>query len=277
MPPVLSRIAEGDRPILLLPALSSISTREEMLPLASELGATFVTEVVDWPGFGIGARPVTNWTPDILSDFLRDSVDRLNPKAIIAAGHSAAYAVHLLSTVPNQVDCLILTAPTWRGPLPTMMGGHKPWFSRIVAALDSPFVGQALYRLNVSRWVIRRMAREHVYSDPAWLNGARFQSKIAVTKGKGARHSSVRFVTGRLDRYTDGGQFLDDLARVKCPILVLYGDNTPRRSRAKMDGMALLPNVTAKVLKRGKLAIHEEFAPEIASEIMQFLRVGKPT
>src|SRR6516225_3369132 len=46
--------------LLLLPALSSISTRAEMRPLAEQLAGDFTTIAVDWPGFGDrprGARP----------------------------------------------------------------------------------------------------------------------------------------------------------------------------------------------------------------------------
>jgi hypothetical protein len=43
----------GEGPlILMLPALSSISTRSEMHPLADRLASTFTTVAVDWPGFG---------------------------------------------------------------------------------------------------------------------------------------------------------------------------------------------------------------------------------
>ena len=41
---------------LLLPALSSISAREEMLPLARELSTTYRCLVPDWPGFGAHPR-----------------------------------------------------------------------------------------------------------------------------------------------------------------------------------------------------------------------------
>ena len=40
--------------VLLLPALSSISTRREMRPLQERLASNFTTVAVDWPGFGSG-------------------------------------------------------------------------------------------------------------------------------------------------------------------------------------------------------------------------------
>ena len=49
----LTRLGEGPT-LLLLPALSSISTREEMRPLQELLSTTYATVSVDWPGFGDG-------------------------------------------------------------------------------------------------------------------------------------------------------------------------------------------------------------------------------
>jgi len=43
--------------VVLLPALSSISTRREMAPLQQRLNLHYRTVAVDWPGFGHRARP----------------------------------------------------------------------------------------------------------------------------------------------------------------------------------------------------------------------------
>jgi hypothetical protein len=47
-----------DKPtVLLLPALSSISTRYEMRPLEERLSENFQIVAADWPGFGDQPRP----------------------------------------------------------------------------------------------------------------------------------------------------------------------------------------------------------------------------
>jgi hypothetical protein len=53
----LTRMGEGPT-LLLLPALSSISTREEMRPLQERMATTYATVSVDWPGFGDGRRSI---------------------------------------------------------------------------------------------------------------------------------------------------------------------------------------------------------------------------
>jgi pimeloyl-ACP methyl ester carboxylesterase len=56
--------------VLLLPALSSISTRGEMRPLMEQLASQFHAVAIDWPGFGARPRPEVKWTPEALSAFL---------------------------------------------------------------------------------------------------------------------------------------------------------------------------------------------------------------
>jgi hypothetical protein len=63
--------ARGQGPtVLLLPALSSISTRHEMRPLQERLAHRYSTFSIDWPGFGDQPRPPVDWTPDGCYAFL---------------------------------------------------------------------------------------------------------------------------------------------------------------------------------------------------------------
>jgi hypothetical protein len=102
-------------------------------------------------------------------------------------------------------------------------------------------IGDLLYRLNVNPPVVRMMARGHVYSDPAWLTGERLTEKMAVVSAPGARFASVRFVTGMLDLLQDRSSFLETARRVKDPILVIYGAETPRRSKAEIEALEAVP------------------------------------
>lgn len=260
--------------VVLLPALSSISTRAEMRPLFDRLAPGFRVGMVDWPGFGDLPRPRADWTPEILSAFLNWFLSEIvpPPHAVVAAGHAATYALFHAAYRPNAIDRLVLIAPTWRGPFPTMMRGYRPWFARVRDVLDNGGIGPLLYRLNVSRFVVSKMAREHVYDDPLWLSGDRLRAKLAITRVAGARHAFVRFVTGGLDRVASHAYFLDLARQTKVPILVVYGDNTPPRSRAEMEALTELPNVQVARLPRGKLSIHEEFPEAVEQAMVPFLR-----
>jgi pimeloyl-ACP methyl ester carboxylesterase len=273
---VLGLDEAGSGPLLvLLPALSSISTRAEMHPLMQRLRARFRVVTLDWPGFGTAPRPGLRWTPDALSAFLGYALARLGarPHGIVAAGHAATYVLHHAARHPGFTDRIALVAPTWRGPLPTMAGGQRPLFARIRRLVELPGLGPLLYRLNVSALVIRRMVSGHVYSDPAWLSGERLRDKQRVVDAKGARFASVAFVTGALDRAASRAELLDLAGRAGVPILLVYGGETPSRSRAEMEALASLPGIAAALLARGKLAVHEEFPDDVAAALRPFLTI----
>jgi len=139
--------------VLLLPAPSSISTRREMRPLQGRLSTNFQTVSIDWPGFGSRPRPRHDGRPEIYSDFLGYLIGTILPPvhAVIAAGHAATFALLHACTNPGIFKRLVLIAPTWRGPLPTMMDGQRPLFDRICRLVDLPIIGPLLYRLNVNR------------------------------------------------------------------------------------------------------------------------------
>jgi len=259
--------------VVLLPALSSISTRAEMHPLMAPLSRRFRALALDWPGFGTAARPPVHWTPDALSAFLRQALQALGerPQAVIAAGHAAAYVLYHAAQLKGATDRLVLLAPTWRGPLPTMAGGQRRYFARIRRLIEVPLIGPPLYRLNVSSFVVRRMVTGHVYSDPAWLTAERMSEKRKVTQAKGARFASVAFVTGGLDRVRSRAEFLQLAANAALPILLVRGEETPARSLAEMEALSELPLVQTARLKRGKLSVYEEFPDEVFAAMEPFL------
>ena len=258
--------------VLMLPALSSISTRSEMRPLAEKLASIFTTIAIDWPGFGDQPRPSVAWEPDAYRAFLAHILQELpKPTATVAAGHAAGYLLCQAAEHPGSAGCLCLVAPTWRGPLPTMMGGRRTMFRYISQLVDLPVIGSALYRLNVNRPMIRVMGRGHVYADPAWLDERRLAEKLAVTNAPGARHASFRFVAGELDPMPTHESFMATARLVTDRILVVYGAATPSRSKAEIEALRCLPNVQSVELPVGKLAVHEEFPGLVAEAVQSFL------
>jgi pimeloyl-ACP methyl ester carboxylesterase len=272
-PVSLGTTAYGSGPlVLMLPALSSISTRAEMRPLQERLGAWFRTVAVDWPGFGDLPRPKIAWAPETYRVYLRHSAGMLKPAATVAACHAASYAIAQAAEAPGSLGPLSLISPTWRGPLPTMAGKRMALFRRVAQAVDLPVLGKLLYRLNVNPAVIRMMARGHVYADPAWLTEQRLKEKLAVTEAQGARHSSFRFVTGELDLYRNRDGFLADAARIKVPIQAVYAKGMPPRSKGEIEALASLPGVTPVELPEGKLSVYEEHPDLVAPVVASFLQ-----
>ena len=115
------------------------------------------------------------------------------------------------------------------------------------------------------------MAAGHVYADAAWLHGQRLRDKLAVTRPPGARFASVRFVAGKLDPLATRSEFLDLARRSPGRILMVYGAQTPSRSRVEMEALASVHRVQSVMLPRGKLSVHEEFPDLVAEAIGPFL------
>ena len=132
----------------------------------------------DWVGFGDRPRPPLKWSPEIYR-FLAYLLNQIvpGPFATIAAGHAAAYCLDAAVARPGSTGRLCLIAPTWRGPLPTMMGRKHPIFAQISRMVDWPVVGDLLYRLNVNRFMVRKMALGHVYAESSSLSEARIRGE----------------------------------------------------------------------------------------------------
>ncbi len=268
----LDEAGEG-RLVVLFPAPSSISSRAEMHPLMARLARHFRVVAVDWPGFGTRPRPPVHWTPDALSAFLQhffQAVIAEPAPRVVAAGHAATYLLHHAAHHPGALARIALIAPTWRGPLPTMAGGDRPLFATIRRAVEAPVIGPLLYRLNVNDFVVGKMVAGHVYSDAGFLT-ARLAQKREVVAAPGARFASAAFVTGGLDRVASREDFLALAASAAVPLSLVYGAETPPRSRAEMEALAALPGVEVARIPRGKLSLHEEFPDEVYAALKSFL------
>jgi hypothetical protein len=103
-------------------------------------------------------------------------------------------------------------------------------------SIHAPVIGELLYRLNVSRPVVRMMYRRHVFADPAFLTDDLLADRMRLTRQPGTRFASACFVTGGLDRFDDRAAFLAAARLVQGPILTLYGQI--RRQVPCRDGSA---------------------------------------
>jgi hypothetical protein len=128
-------------------------------------------------------------------------------------------------------------------------GGRRPFFNRLCKWIDLPLLGPLLYKLNVNTFVVRFMAAGHVYAEPKWLSGDRLREKLAITRARCARSASIRFGTGELDPLETRDQFLVKARDAAIPILTIYGDQTPLRSRAEMHASRRSKDCKASVCR----------------------------
>ncbi|MBE9128627.1 MULTISPECIES: alpha/beta fold hydrolase [unclassified Coleofasciculus] len=263
-------LGEGT-PVLLLPSFSTVSTRGEMGGLAKRLSSQFQTVTLDWLGFGQSDRPPLDYQPalyhQLLQDFVRDIFDR--PIAIAAAGHSAGYAMELVQKMPQSCSRIILVAPTWRGPLPTM-GVDQQLAGWVRQLVRSPILGQTLYKLNTLPSFLRFMYKRHVYVDDAKLTPEFIAKKWLITQQPGARYAPAAFVTGAIDPVCDRSEFLAWFQPAPVPVMLVVGEQSPSQSKAEMNALAELTGVEVSLLP-GSLGMHEEYAEAIADRVLEFL------
>ncbi len=258
---------------LFLPAISSVSTRDEMVPLASRLADTLTATIPDWPGFGDRPRTRDALTPDTLHRFLAGLLEGLpSPLIGIAAGHAATYLVDAARRNPGRFERLVLVAPTWRGPFPTMFGpGRERLLGRIRRALEAPAIGQLLYQLSISRPAVGRMMREHVYADGARVTADLVSAKRHVARQPRGRFGTAAFITGGLDPARSRDAFLALFTDKSLPpMLMLRPEAAPPRSAAEMDALAATGRVAVQSIP-GALLAHEEHPEAAAAAIRAFL------
>ena len=258
-------------PLLLLPAFSSVSMRGEMGELANLLAPHFQVTVVDWPGFGQSSRPSFNYRPEIYHQFLEDFIHTVfsPPITVVAAGHASSYVLQLAVKQPHLFLRILLLAPTWRGPLPTM--GASPQIADLVKGLvRSPIIGQGLYKLNTTPSFLTWMYRRHVFSDDRKLTPSFIERKWQTTQKAGARFASAAFVTGNLDAIKNQSDYLTLVGNLSIPLMVVIGESTPPKSRQEMNAVAALPGVTSVVIP-GSLGLHEEHPDIVFTATQDFL------
>jgi pimeloyl-ACP methyl ester carboxylesterase len=67
---VYETLGEG-KPVLLLPAFSTVSTRGEMRGIAERLSSHFQVLTLDWPGFGESERPSIDYQAALYTSFCK--------------------------------------------------------------------------------------------------------------------------------------------------------------------------------------------------------------
>ncbi|MEA5498516.1 alpha/beta hydrolase [Limnoraphis robusta Tam1] len=270
---VYETLGQGD-PVLLLPAMSTVSTRGEMAGLAQRLAPQFQAIALDWPGFGDSDRLPLQYQASLYDQFLQDFVNSVcqTPLKVIAAGHSAGYVMKLAASQPGLFAKIVLVAPTWRGPLPTM--GASPAVSGTVRNLvRSPIFGQLLYKLNTTPAFLRLMYRRHVYTDSTRLTPEFMREKWNITQQPGARFAPAAFVTGTLDPASGREEFLNWFQPLPAPIMVIVSDQAPPGSKAEMQAIANLEGVEVRHLS-GSLGLHEEHPSAVLEAVQPFLQQG---
>jgi pimeloyl-ACP methyl ester carboxylesterase len=257
--------------LLLLPAFSSVSTRAEVAELAKLLADHFQVTALDWPGFGESSRLSLDYNPAIYEQFLEYFVQSIfnTPIIAVSAGHATGYILKLAVKQPETFSKIVLLAPTWRGPLPTM-GANANIAAVVRGIVRSPILGQALYQLNTTPSFLSWMYSRHVFTDTTKLTPDFIQEKWQTTQQPNARFASAAFVTGNIDTIHSPSEFLSLVQSLNVPVMTIIGASSPPKSRREMDALAALPGMNSVIIP-GSLGLHEEYPAVVFEAILPFL------
>ena len=255
---------------LLLPALSTVSSRGEWQAFADAMDERCQLVSFDWPGFGDSERLAIAYDANVLREAMtsilqhlqRADQDKIN---VVAAGHSVPIALGLAEQCSRQWEQIVVVAPTFRGPLPTMTGRTGKSFNWVRQLVRLPVVGPLLYRLNTSRPILKLMLRRHVWVNRNLLSPQRLREQQTISRQPGARFASVAFVTGGLDAAADSQWWLAQIQRLHCPLHVVIANEAPPRSKQEMLTLADKADHVTDI--NGRLGLHEEFGRQLAQTI----------
>jgi pimeloyl-ACP methyl ester carboxylesterase len=258
---------------LLLPALSTISSRSEWEPFCAALlerchrNRSPVPRLirVDWPGFGDSDRPRLPYDAALLARFLSDFRREICPEdcGLIAAGHAASIALLASERHGLAFRDWVLVAPTWRGQLPTMAGRRSRAFTAIRSLVEAPLLGPLLYRLNTTRAMLGWMSRRHVDGAGPGLSPEGLAARQRISRQPGARFASAAFVTGGLDPYDTPEGWLAAARALPNPLTVVIADQSPPKSMAEMQALAAVADRTLHL--PGRLGAHQECGGQLAA------------
>jgi pimeloyl-ACP methyl ester carboxylesterase len=256
---------------LLLPALSTISSRREWQPFCEAIADPahrFSQRPrlirLDWPGFGESDRWRLAYDADLLARFLVDVRREICPAdcGLIAAGHAAGIALLAGERHGLAFRDWVLVAPTWCGPFPTMAGRSSRAFAMLRSLVEAPLLGPLLYRLNTTRGVLGWMSRRHVDVAGPGLTPEGITERQRISRRNGARFASAAFVTGGLDPYTDPEGWLQAARTLQAPLTVVIADQSPPKSLTQMQALAAVADRVMHL--PGRLGAHEECGSELA-------------
>ena len=252
-------------PIVLVHGVREAASSFEWLQVVDALATRFHVHVLDLLGFGRSDRPAVRYRPrlytSLIADFAADVVAQ--PVALVAGGHSAAYAIELAARDPARVPALVLVAPAGiaTGERTVDVVGEARR-----AAVELPVLGTTLFNARVSRAAIRRRL-EHLYADDRHVTEELVDHHYLVAHQPGARHAPAALLAGRLDL-----DVRSSLRRLRQPALLVWGGRAAEHpvdeARALLAGK---PDLEVAILEHAGDLPHDEQPAAFLDAVVPFL------
>lgn len=178
---VVHRAGSGDdAPVVLVHAVNAAASAYELRPLFERWRQGRRVVAPDLPGFGASERGDRAYTPEAMADAVVAVLETTGPAHVVALSLGCEFAARVALARPDLVADLTLISPTG---FDLRQAGGPP--ALVGAVIRTPFVGQALFDLLVTRPSIRWFLSRSFVGEPdaglveyAWVTahqpGARF-------------------------------------------------------------------------------------------------------
>jgi pimeloyl-ACP methyl ester carboxylesterase len=201
-------------PVLLLHSFGPGYGAGQWRAAAEILATTHRVYVPDFPGWGRTRGPVDVHQPDrylnLIEDFLGGVVRE--EAVIVAAGLSAAYAVHTAVAHPRRVRALALVSPLGLEDDPAPSG----FVSRL---LNLPLAGPLVLDMLTGRAALEHHLRREVYAAPERVDAALLEHHYRASHASPAREALAAYLRGEL--WLDVSE--EDLAALRAPVWIAWG------------------------------------------------------
>ncbi|MDX1997454.1 MAG: alpha/beta fold hydrolase [Thermoanaerobaculia bacterium] len=254
----------GAPPVVLVHSIHAAASAWEWRGLFGELAGDHRVYAYDLLGFGASERPEVEYDADLYVELLRDFLAEVveGPAHVVAASLSGAHALVLAAEAPELFASLTVVNPTG---LVTQAGGQGWGGLALETLVRTPFVGEALFNLLVSRPSLRFFASRLYRGDNDRLVDATVDHGYVTAHQENARFAAAAFLGQHLAANVE-----EALAALTVPTLALWTDeggagptDAERDAFAEAGGAAL-----RHVFLAGLGALpHEEAPDEVATVV----------
>jgi 4,5:9,10-diseco-3-hydroxy-5,9,17-trioxoandrosta-1(10),2-diene-4-oate hydrolase len=254
------RTGAGPPVVLLHGFAASIYTWKDVIPA---LAASHEVVALDFPGFGDSSIPrpldVAAYPGHVLAVMDRLGIGRAS---LVGNSLGGLVAIELAAEHPARVERLVLLDSAGFNLAPE----DRPRLLRIVG---SPAVAPLLARLPVRRRLVAFGLRQ-VFHDDGLVTDERIDAYARPMMRPGAIAATAELLAGRVP-----GSIEDRLARVRAPVLILWGREDRWIPMAHARRFAdLLPGARLAILDGCGHVPQEEKPAEVARRIAEFIRPG---
>jgi len=228
-----------ERPLVLVHSINAAGSAYEVKPLFDHYRGRRPVYAPDLPGFGFSERSARAYTPRLMTDALHTLLAAIRrecgegPVDAIALSLSSEFLARAAVESPGAFRSLAFVSPTGFNRIPLREGpaGSTLAKPRLHAFLSRPGRGRRLFALLTRRGVLRYFLRRTWGS--AAIDAGLLDYDYALTRGEGAEHAPLQFLSGFLFS-GDSGTLYRALTH---PVWVVHG---VRGDFVNYDGLRLV-------------------------------------